>query len=384
MLPVTYMMKHSHSPHEGRPATMEDLARATGLSKMTISRALNTSGYVSEQSRKKVIAAARQFNYRLNYIGRNLNQNRTGMLGIITPLEGLIGTYYFGQIVKGIQSALIGTDYHIAHYDSLSADFNDGEKCAQLCYQKRVDGLIVIAPKRHDCFVKTFAELKVPLVVVGGAPRDPRTSFIDVDNFGGASSAAEHLIDLGHYKIGFVAGPKTLHDACEREMAFRKTLARHSLRVNEKWVIQGSYETRKAFHASLHLLSQRDRPTAIFASNDLMALGVLDAARIIGLSVPEELSIAGFDDIDAATNVQPQLTTVRQPMQRMGRKAVEYIMELVAKGNQERHLIHQKLTAQLIIRESTAQARKTTQTTGQARGVDKVPFSHFVTGTSGL
>src|SRR3989338_6352174 len=227
MLPVTYMtiQPSRQSSDNGHPATMEDLARATGLSKMTVSRALNASGYVSEESRKKVLAAARQLNYRLNYIGRNLNQNRTGMLGIVTPLEGLIGTYYFGQIVKGIQTALIGTDYHIAHYDSVSADFNDGQKCAQLCYQKRVDGLIVIAPKRHDSFVKTFAELKVPLVVVGGAPSDPRISYIDVDNFGGASTVVEHLLELGHRKIGFVAGPKTLHDACEREMAFRKTLA---------------------------------------------------------------------------------------------------------------------------------------------------------------
>jgi LacI family transcriptional regulator, galactose operon repressor len=332
---------------------MDDLARATGLSKMTVSRALNDSGYVSAPSRKKVLAAARQLNYRLNYIGRNLNQNRTGMLGIITPLEGLIGTYYFGQVVKGVQLALVGTDYHIAHYDSLSADFNDGQKCAQLCYQKRVDGLIVIAPTRHDRFVKTFADLSVPLVVVGGAPRDKKISYIDVDNFGGASAVIDHLIGLGHRKIGFVAGPKTLHDSCERELAFRKGLARRGIRVNEKWVIQGSYETRKAFHAALHLLSSRDRPTAVFAANDLMALGVLDAARILGISVPQELSIAGFDDIDAATGVQPPITTVRQPMQRMGKKAVEYILELVAKGNQKSHLIHQKLTAQLIVRQST-------------------------------
>lgn len=353
---------------------MDDLARATGLSKMTVSRALNGTGYVSEESRKKVLAAARELNYRLNYIGRNLNQNRTGMLGIITPLEGLIGTYYFGQIVKGIQTALIGTDYHIAHYDSLSADFNDGTKCAQLCYQKRVDGLIVIAPKRHDRFVKTFADLNVPLVVVGGAPRDPKTSYIDVDNFGGAASMVEHLIALGHRRIGFVSGPKSLHDACEREAAFRKTLARHGIKVSEKWVIPGDYDTRKAFHASLHLLSNRDRPTAIFAANDLMALGVLDAVRIIGLSIPEELSIAGFDDIDAATHVQPQLTTVRQPMQRMGKRAVEYILELLSKESSERHLIHQKLTAQLITRQSTGPVRKA------ARKVDSAQSFHYVTG----
>lgn len=361
---------------------MDDLARETGLSKMTVSRALNGTGYVSEESRKKVLAAARLLNYRLNYIGRNLNQNRTGMLGIITPLEGLIGTYYFSQIVKGIQTALIGTDYHIAHYDSLSADFNDGKKCAQLCYQKRVDGLIVIAPKRNDQFVKTFADLKIPLVVVGGAPRDKKTSYIDVDNFGGASSVIEHLISLGHRKIGFISGPKSLHDASERESAYRKTLAKHNIRVNEKWVIDGSYETRKAFHASLHLFSNRDRPTAIFAANDLMALGALDAARIIGLSVPDDLSIAGFDDIDAAGNIQPQLTTVRQPMQRMGKKAVEYILEIVAKGNQEKHLVHQKLTAQLIIRKSTGPARKSGKSAGPARGIDSGAEYGYVTGNS--
>jgi DNA-binding LacI/PurR family transcriptional regulator len=343
--------------HRKNRTTMEDIARHTGLSKMTVSRVLSNAAYVAEETRHRVLVAARELEYELNYIGRQLNHNRTGMLGVVTPLEGLIGTYYFGQVVKGIQQALIGTDYHIAHYDSLSADFNDGAKCAQLCRQRRVDGLIVIAPRSNDQFVKTFADLNVPLVVVGGSFAHPSISSIDVDNFGGGRTAVEHLIRHGHRKIAFLGGPNQLHDAAEREEAFRKTMSKHGLPINTKWVLQGNYETRKSFHACLSLLSGKEIPTAIFAANDMMALGALDAARILNLSIPGDLSVVGFDDVDAAAKTTPPLTTVRQPMQRIGRKAIEYLLQILSQPG-DNHVVREKLSAQLVVRGTTGRVPK--------------------------
>lgn len=344
-------------------ATMDDLAHETGLSKMTVSRALSNKGYVSERSRKLVQAAAKKLDYQMNMLARQLSNNRTYLLGVITPFRGLLGTSYFGQILHGIQQASSGSDYHMALFDSQSEDFNDGTKCANLCRQRRVDGVIVIAPMGDDKFPLTFANLKMPLVVVGSSFRQKSISYVDVDNFGAATAMMEYLARLGHQKIGFLRGPPNRHDAVERELAFRQALAAHQLPVVEKWILQGDYETRKAFHLALELLSKEDRPTAIFAANDLMAYGVLDAARMLKLNVPEDLSVAGFDDIEGSAETVPSLTTAAQPMKQLGQVAASYLLAQLD-GKTSPKPLHQKLAAQLVIRSSTAPPTRKPQASG--------------------
>jgi LacI family transcriptional regulator len=334
-------------------ATMDDIARETGLSKMTVSRALSNKGYVSERSRKLILAAAKKFDYQINMLARQLSSNRTYLLGVITPFRGLLGTFYFGQVLQGVQLALSGTGYHVALFDSQSEDFNNGTKCANLCRQRRVDGLIVVAPGLDDQFPLTFANLQMPMVVVGSSFRQKTINYVDVDNVGAASAVTEYLVRLGHKKIGFLRGPAELRNAAERELAFRKTLAAHGLTIVEKWILQGDYETRKAFHLALELLSKGNRPTAIFAANDLMAYGVLDAARMLKLNVPEDLSVAGFDDLEASAEWVPSLTTAAQPMKQLGQVAAGYLLDWLNRKDASPSL-HQKLSAKLVIRASTA------------------------------
>lgn len=334
-------------------ATMDDIARETGLSKMTVSRALSKKGYVSERSRELVLKAAKKLDYQINLLARQLSSNRTHLLGIITPFRGLLGTFYFGQILQGIQEALARTEYHMALFDSQSEDFNDGTKCANLCRQRRVDGLIVVAPVSNDQFPLTFANLKMPLVVVGSTFRQPTISYVDVDNFGASAAITEYLVKLGHKKIGFLRGPSDLRDAAQREQAFRKTLMAHHLPVMEKWILQGDYETRRAFHLALDLLSNDHRPTAIFAANDLMAYGVLDAARVLRLKVPEDVSVVGFDDLEGSAESIPSLTTATQPMKQLGHVAASYLMRRLD-GRDKSLSLHQKLPVPLVVRGSTA------------------------------
>jgi LacI family transcriptional regulator len=335
-------------------ATMEDIARETGLSTMTVSRALSNKGYVSERSRKLILAAAKKFDYQVNLLARQLSSNRTYLLGIIVPFEGLLGTYYLGQVLQGMQQTLSGSGYHLALFDSGSEDFNDGTKCANLCRQRRVDGLAVVAPGQDDRFPLTFANLKMPLVVIGSLFRQRTINCVDVDNLGTASEVTEYLIRLGHTRIGFLRGPAQLRNAFEREQGFRKTLAAHGVPVVEKWILQGDYETRKAFHVSLELLSKEDRPTAIFASNDLMAYGMLDAARMLGLNVPEDLSVAGFDDLAGSAEFVPSLTTVAQPMKRLGQVAAKHLLDMLNSKDATPPALHEKLPARMVIRASTA------------------------------
>src|SRR5258708_5872463 len=125
-----------------RTATMQDIARETGLSMMTVSRALSSNGYVSRQSRRRILAAARRLDYQVNWLARHWSSRRACLVGVVTPFSELVGTYYFGQVLQGVQQALSGTGFHVALFDSQSKDFNDGRKCANLCRQRRVDGLI--------------------------------------------------------------------------------------------------------------------------------------------------------------------------------------------------------------------------------------------------
>jgi DNA-binding LacI/PurR family transcriptional regulator len=335
------------------PATMGDIARVTRLSKMTVSRALSNSGYVSKSTRDKVMEAASRLHYEVNFIGRQLTQNRTGLLGVITSFEGFVGTYYFGRIIEGLQQGLCTTDYHLTLYDSSSEDFNDGQKCARLIHQRRVDGLAVIAPHTDDNFINTFLELKVPLIVIGGAPESGTISYVDIDNYGGAYSAAGHLIELGHRKIGFVAGPANLSDARHREQAFRKAMTDHRIPIQSRWIFEGNYQTRVAFEGALELLSKDDRPSAIFAANDMMALGVMDAARTLGLKIPGDLSVVGFDDMRGVDTMTPPLTTVRQPTYQLGKIAAQYLLDAITNTEPD-DVLHEKLSAQLVVRSSTA------------------------------
>jgi len=338
--------------HETDKVTMGDIARASGVSPMTVSRVLSNNPSVKEAHRKRVLAVAQRLNYHVDIIARQLRAQHTFQLGVVAPFRGLVGTYYFGQILQGIQQVLTGTDYHIALYDSLSEDFNDIRKCVNLCHERRVSGLIVVAPEFTAKFPGTFASLKMPIIVVGSSLGRQAISYVDVDNYGGACAMTEHLIQLGHTKIGFVSGRADMRDASQRELGFRKTMAKHHLPVVAEWIVQAEYETRKAFQLCMNLLSKSDRPTAIFAANDQMAYGVIDAARILGLRVPEDLSVGGFDDIAGSAEFIPALTTVGQPMRELGLVAARYILDILTKTNVA--VLHRKLPAQLVTRSSIA------------------------------
>lgn len=336
-----------------KKVSMSDIARVTGLSTMTVSRVLRDDEFGTEMTRKRVLAAAKKLNYEVNFIARQLKANQIFQLGVILSFEGLLGQHYFGQVLQGIQQVLTGTDYHVVLLDSKAEDFDDPQKCASFCRERHAGGLIVVAPRKDELYPSNFIDLKLPLVIVGRPFEHQSTSYVDVDNYGGACAMTDYLIRLGHTEIGFLKGPSELHDASQRELGYRKTMAKHKLLVQEKWVMQGDYELRKAFHICLQLLAQSDRPTAIFAANDQMAYGVIDAAQILGLRVPEDLSVGGFDDIEGSAEFVPALTTIAQPMQDIGRVAARYLLEVLDKSNVS-SVLHQKLHTRLVIRSSAS------------------------------
>ncbi len=340
--------------NQGRQkVTMDDIARDTGLSAMTVSRALRESQSVSAATREKVLEATQRLGYHVDFIARQLRAKHAFQLGVVVSFRGYVGHYYFGQIVQGMQQVLAGTHYHISLFDLESEDFNDPLKCVNLCHQRRVGGLVIVGPGQKERFPKILADLAMPLIVVGSSLGRQAISYVAVDNISGARAMTEHLLDLGHRRIGFIQGWREGRDSAQREQAFRKTLAAHKVPVMEQWIGPGEYETRKAHHLAMEWLSRPAPPTAIFAANDLMAYGVIDAARSLGLRVPEDLSVAGFDDLGSSADFVPALTTVAQPMASLGTVAARYLLD-VLQTNGPAAVLHQKLPTQLQVRSSTA------------------------------
>ncbi|MBV9464397.1 MAG: LacI family DNA-binding transcriptional regulator [Verrucomicrobiae bacterium] len=331
--------------------TMEDIARTTRLSKMTVSRALTGNGYVSDKTRQRVLAAASQLNYEFHALASHLSRNRTGLVAMVTSFEGLVGSHYFGRIVEGVQAAFNPFNYHMMLIDSRSENFDDGEKCARLYHQRRVDGLIVVAPDAGEKYVATFRDLSVPLIFIGHTPPNSDVSCVQVDNTGGIGKAVAHLIQLGHAQIAFLAGPSDVTDAAEREEGFRAAMKKANLPVLEEWILRGKFHTRTSFDVCVAALSKKRRPTALVCANDLMAFGAVDAARSLGLSVPGDLSIAGFDDVREA--LPASLTTVKQPIFQLGKAAGDFVLKEVYEP-EHRRVVRERLATQLIVRGSTS------------------------------
>jgi len=332
-------------------ATMSDLARVCGLSKMTVSRALAGRSGVSAVTRKKVRAAAKKLNYELHSAAQNLNTNRSGFIGIATPWEGLIGSNYFAEICRGFSHAMKGTAIDVALFDTLSESFNDGTKLAKLYRQRKVDGLLVVAPHANDSFLKTLGSLHVPLVVVGESLPDPSTCWVSCDNSEGVKSVCKHLVDLGHKRIAFVGGPKELTSAARRRKAFLDFCRQHKLAVPPHYLQMGDYTMLGGRTAALTLLKSPEPPTAIVAANDLMAFGVIESARELDIKIPNDLSVAGFDDLPTAAERCPSLTTVHQPVFEMAEQSARILLQSLE--NNEIPSGHVKMKVTLVIRDST-------------------------------
>ena len=335
-----------------RRATMEDIAKACGFSKMTVSRALAGRPGVSPEAKRRVRAAAKKLRYEINMVAQNLNRNRSGFIGVATAWEGLLGSNFFAEVFRGFSRALQGTAFDVALFDTLSESFNNGSKLAKLYRQRKVDGLLVVAPHTRDGFLETFGSLQVPLVVVGEGLPDPSTCWVSCDDTEGIQSACRHLVDLGHKRIAFVGGPDALASGVRRREAFVDFFHHEKVSLSPDYLQPGDYTMRSGAGAASRLLRLPEPPTAIVAANDMMAFGVIERAREMGIQVPGELSVTGFDDLPTAVERSPSLTTVHQPVVEMGERSAKHLLDALAESEfPEGHI---NLPVSLIVRKSTA------------------------------
>jgi LacI family transcriptional regulator len=330
-------------------AKIKDIAKALNISISTVSYALNDGPInVHEDVRVRVIETARELGYRPNRIARSLASGRTMTLGVASFVmtEWVATSSYFQGCLRGIVTEAKRMDYDILLY---THDAEDPDRLVDLMTDGRVDGLIVIAPFEGSPVLGRVAEGNVPVAVVGGNSEGWAPSF-NSDNHHGIRIAIEHLVELGHTRIAHVAGEPSMKDAMERLEAFQSNLARFGLPVRQDWIIGHHFNAENSYTEALELLSKPDRPTAIVCASDDNAAGVYRAAWELGVSIPDDLSVVGYDDSPTAEVLLPRLTSVRQPLQQMGAAATVALIELLRKQQAQGRTFE----TELVTRQSTA------------------------------
>jgi LacI family transcriptional regulator len=327
-------------------STILDVARKAKISIATVSRVVNNSPHkVNAHTRKKVLEAIRSLDYRPNALAKGLLMKKTMTVGIIIPD---ISNPYYAEIVRGIQDAADRYGYAIL---LLNTDRNQDRILKHIYFlrEKSADGIIFSGGIIHgEKILSALKELKERVVVIGRHNVD----FVSVmiDNTGGALKATQHLIDLHRRRIGFIGGPEKSISARERLAGYKSALTQEGYPVDPNLIRKGDFAPRSGYRFAKELI-ETERPDALFAANDQMALGAVRAAKESGLTVPRDLSVVGFDNIPFSSYSDPSLTTVDIPKVHIGAAAMEMLVNLISGKNGEKS---RRFGTQLLVRDSTA------------------------------
>jgi LacI family transcriptional regulator len=339
-------------PFRGR-TTIRDIADLAGVSIATVSRVLNDRPDVARETRESVLQVVREQGFSTNRGARGLSSGRTGMIGLTLPL---VADAYFGPILSGAAEALYESDMRIVLAPTLHEHDREVSLLERLM-RGTTDGAILMLPEESAEELAMLQEQGFPFVIVDPRDAPPEgVACVSAMHSAGAKQAAEHLLELGHRRIGAIAGESGWYATEERLHGFRAGLAAAGILLDPELVVYSDWRTPRGTEAAEQLLSLPDPPTAIFGFNDNVAIGALNAARRRGLSVPEDLSVVGFDDTTQAVIVTPQLTSVRQPLAEMGRTGVSLLIRIIE--GQRVDALRMELSTTLVVRESTAPLRR--------------------------
>lgn len=331
--------------------TINDIAKIANVSKSTVSKVLNNYPGVKDETKKNVLKVMKQNNYWPNSIARSLSTNKSYTVGIFDPTR--LNNFFFREVFGGIESYLGNKGYDVVYFTNKRwekswVDFSYKEKCEN----RNVDGALMmgfgkVEPTQFD----NLLESEIPSVFIDLDVVGSKTSYVTSDNVKGAKTAIEYLYELGHRKVAMIKGPMGFKLANDRFVGYQTTLQKLGMEYNPDWVFSGEYGMKTGYNAMMKIIKMENQPTAIFAE-DIFAVGAIRAIRDNGLSVPENYSVIGFDNIELGQHYQ--LTTISQDQLGLGESAAKLLLKIINKKNFSPIL----LPTRLIKRETCAYIEK--------------------------
>ncbi len=335
-------------------ATIYDVAQKAGVSTATVSRALSGTGYVSKELKETIMQVAREMDYQPNSLARGLVTKESRILGLVMPD---ISNPFFPAVARGVEDVANESGYNVL---LCNTDGSSGKETdyINVLRSRQADGVIFTTSQVNPKNAKMLIDAGIPVVLA-----DRRMSIacdsVVAENVSGAYKAVRHLLDLGHTRIGIITGPMGVATSEERIEGYKRALLESSVAVQHDLICEGNYRQHSGYECTCGLMKLPNPPTAIFACNDLMAVGALSALEDHGLKVPDDVAVVGYDDITVASVTRPRLTTVAQPKYEMGAVACRMLIERLK--NPDKPYQSTVLEPQLVIRESSVVMTCTTR-----------------------
>lgn len=329
--------------------TLEEIGRRAGVSRSTVSRVINNHASVSADVRQRVLKVIQETGYRPHAAARSLAAQRTRVIGLVVPrsVQAFFADPFFPRLIQGIAQACNANEYTLSLF-MFHTEAEEHDLYPRVLSRGLIDGVIITSSLEDDPLIPRLLESEMPFVIHGRPLVSAAVNYVDVDNMVGAHNAVTHLIRLGRRRIGHIAGPLNTGVGRDRRQGYVNAHLGRGLQVHEALIVEGDFTETSGYRAARQLVA-RD-VDAIFAASDTMAFGALRALRELGCSVPEDVAVVGFDDLETAGLTQPPLTTIRQPIRQTGIAAVETLLDVLENGDDPvRRII---MPTQLIVRES--------------------------------
>lgn len=313
--------------------TIKDVAQRAGVAQSTVSLVINKK-HTSERTKRKVLKAIRELNYHPTRLARGLATQKTGNIGFI------VSDTHFSRAEPFYTRIFLGTEFEARQYNyyvlltTVGEEFDPSESVPRFLVEKNVDG-VILAGKVNDSLIFHIEKGGLPMVLIDYLPKNSKIASVLIDNVHGAYEAVCHLITLGHKRIGFIGGSIDHPSISGRLEGYKQAMNEFNLPISKNWIVEDEPYTSvdDGYQATKKLLKSSPLPTAIFASNDTMAIGSIRALKEAELNVPKDISIVGFDDIEEASHVDPPLTTMRVFKEEMGVLGVKKLMDMIDTGN---------------------------------------------------
>ncbi|MFP4198782.1 MAG: LacI family DNA-binding transcriptional regulator [Halanaerobium sp.] len=327
---------------------MSDIAKLAGVSKSTVSRALKNDSRVKEETKNKILKIAGRYNYQPNKVAQALAEKNTKIIAVILPsAPRSVSDPFFLEFLHGVNNKAYQQGYSLTMPPVKNGKFNSFKEINQ---KLNVDGVILTEPLYNDPRIKYLKENKIPFVFNGNPMTADDTAWVDTDNQLGAYQAVNYLIKNGHQKIATITGPLDLVAGRSRLEGYYRALRENKIKINKNWILEADFTEKGSYLKAKNLIKEHPEITAVFAANDLMALGVIRALKEAGIKIPADLSLTAFDSIKLGEYIEPALTTVKNNGLEKGEKAVELLIKIIENQDLKKKQI--LFTPELIIRDS--------------------------------